>query len=111
MDRSIREQQSGRVLPGDPVRGDAAGIVAVVHRDDDGYESGRRRFAEWCELEVGCRLVDERETVEALVRWGNRALKLKTIDTMGLGAFRDNKVGQAQDTSFYHYCAGPRPRP
>ena len=108
---TIREQQSGRVLPGEPVRGDAAGFVTLVHRDDDDYEAGRRRFAEWCELAVGIRLVDERETVEAFVRWGNRALKLKNMDTMGIGAFRDHKVGQHQDVNFYPYCAGPKPRP
>ena len=107
---TIREQQSGRVLPGDAVRGDAAGLVTVVHRDDDDYEAGRRRFAEWCQLEVGCQLVDEREPVEAFVRWGVRAMKLKNIDTMGLGTYREHKVGQSMDVDFYPYCAGPRPR-
>ena len=108
---TVREQQSGRVLPGEPVRGDAAGFVTVVHLDDDDYEAGRRRFADWCQLEVGGQLVDEREPVEAFVRWGVRAMKLKNIDTMGLGTYREHKVGQSMDVDFYPYCAGPRPRP
>jgi hypothetical protein len=109
---SIREQQSGMVTSGsDPERGDAASIATIVYRDRDAYEDGRERFAVWGRDECGTAFVDQREAVDAIQRWGNRALKVKNIDTMGLGTFRDHKVGQAQDQAFYPYCAGPRPTP
>jgi hypothetical protein len=108
---SIREQQTARVPPGEPTRGDAASVATLVHRDHDSYEDGRARFAEWCALEVGTRLVDEREAVDGVQRWGAKAVKLKNLDTLGLGDYRQHGVGDAVDTAFYPYCAGPAPRP
>ncbi len=109
---SIRDQQSATVRGGgDPERGDAATIATLVYRDRDAYEDGRERFARWSAEETGTTFVDEREPLDAIQRWGNRALKVKNVDTLGLDTFREHQVGQAQDMAFYPYCAGPRPRP
>lgn len=106
---TVREQQSATVAADAGDRGDAASLVTVVHRDREAYAEGRERFARWSAEAVGTTLVDQREPVDAVQRWGNRALKVKNVDTMGLGTFRDQGVGQAQDVAFYPYCAGPRP--
>jgi len=108
---SIRDQQSAPVLAGDPERASAASVVTLVYRDRDVYAEGRARFARWSAEETGTTFVDEREAVDGIERWGNRALKVKNVDTMGLGTFREHGVGQAQDMAFYPYCAGPRPSP
>lgn len=108
---SIRDQQSAPVVSGDPDRASVASLVTVVYRDRDAYEDGRARFARWSADETGTTFVDEREAVGGIERWGNRALKGKNLDTMGLGTFRDQNVSQSQDVQFYPYCAGPRPRP
>lgn len=108
---TVRDQQAGRVLPGDTVRGDAAGLATVVHFDHDDFAEGRRRFAAWCDDVVGAVLVDRRQPVDAIDRWGVRALKLKNLDTMGLGTYREHDVGQEMDTAFYLYSAGPKPTP
>ncbi|QYG93330.1 hypothetical protein HC251_13450 [Iamia sp. SCSIO 61187] len=110
---SIREQQSAPVVPsaGDTERGDAASLVTLVYRDRDAYEDGRERFAVWSRDETGTVFVDEREAVDSVQRWGNRALKVKNVDTIGLGTFREHNVGQEMDVQLYPYCAGPRPTP
>lgn len=108
---SVHQQQSAPVVVGDPERATVASVATVVYRDRDAYEDGRERFARWSREEAGTTFVDEREAVAALERWGNRALKAKNLDTMGLGTFRDQDVGQGQDVQFYPYCAGPTPRP
>lgn len=109
---SVHQQQSAPVLPtaGEPERATVASVATIVYRDRAAYEDGREAFARWSREETGTTFVDEREAVGAVERWGNRALKAKNLDTMGLGTFREQNMSQGQDVQFYPYCAGPRPR-